>query len=61
VDLTNLIGKVQKHQTFEQELTKNKSRIEELDAVGRELVEGNHWATDRIQKAAKKHLVFFCI
>ena len=48
LDPTNLNGKVQKHQTFEQELTANKSRIEELDAVGRELVEGNHWATDRI-------------
>lgn len=48
LDPTNLNGKVQKHQTFEQELTANKSRIEELDSVGRELVEGNHWATDRI-------------
>lgn len=48
LDPTNLNGKVQKHQTFEQELTANKSRIEELDAVGRELIEANHWATDRI-------------
>lgn len=48
LDPTNLNGKVQKHQTFEQELSANKSRIEELDSVGRELVEANHWATDRI-------------
>lgn len=48
LDPTNLNGKVQKHQTFEQELTANKSRIEELDAVGRDLIEANHWATDRI-------------
>lgn len=48
LDPTNLNGKVQKHQTFEQELTANKSRIEELDSVGRELVEANHWATDKI-------------
>jgi len=48
LDPTNLNGKVQKHQTFEQELSANKSRIEELDAVGRELIESDHWATDRI-------------
>jgi len=48
LDPTNLNGKVQKHQTFEQELSANKSRIEELDSIGRELIETDHWATERI-------------
>ena len=48
LDPTNLNGKMQKHQTFEQELSANKSRIEELDAIGRELIETDHWATERI-------------
>lgn len=38
LDPTNLNGKVQKHQNFEQELTANKSRIEDITTNGQELV-----------------------
>lgn len=49
LDPTNLNGKVQKHQNFEQELTANKSRMEEITSTGTELIESNHYASDRIQ------------
>ncbi|XP_066141929.1 spectrin alpha chain isoform X1 [Euwallacea fornicatus] len=49
LDPTNLGGKVQKHQNFEQELTANKSRMEEITSTGQELVEADHYAAPRIQ------------
>lgn len=49
LDPTNLNGKVQKHQNFEQELNANKSRMEEITSTGQELIDSNHYATDRIQ------------
>ncbi|KAG8249869.1 hypothetical protein J6590_012180 [Homalodisca vitripennis] len=49
LDPTNLNGKVQKHQNFEQELNANKSRMEEITSTGQELIEANHYASDRIQ------------
>ncbi|XP_066994167.1 spectrin alpha chain isoform X1 [Anabrus simplex] len=49
LDPTNLNGKVQKHQNFEQELNANKSRMEEITSTGQELIEARHYATDRIQ------------
>ena len=44
-DPTNLNGKVQKHQNFEQELNANKSRMEEITSTGQELVEARNFAT----------------
>lgn len=49
LDPTNLNGKVQKHQNFEQELTANKSRMEEITSTGQELIETNHYASNQIQ------------
>nr|CAD7598155.1 unnamed protein product [Timema genevievae] len=49
LDPTNLNGKVQKHQNFEQELNANKSRMEEITSTGQELIEANHYASDGIQ------------
>ncbi|XP_046986663.1 spectrin alpha chain isoform X3 [Schistocerca americana] len=49
LDPTNLNGKVQKHQNFEQELNANKSRMDEIASTGQELIEANHYASDRIQ------------
>lgn len=49
MDPTNLGGKVQKHQNFEQELNANKTRMEEITSTGQELVEANHYAAPRIQ------------
>ena len=50
LDPTNLNGKLQKHQNFEQELNANKSRIDEISAVGKELIEGNHYAAPKINE-----------
>ncbi|GAB6021924.1 hypothetical protein CHUAL_006087 [Chamberlinius hualienensis] len=49
LDPTNLNGKVQKHQTFEQELTANKSRVEDLFNTASELLQSNHYASNRIE------------
>lgn len=49
LDPTNLNGKVQKHQNFEQELNANKTRMEEMVATGQELIDGDHYASDRIR------------
>ncbi|KAK7794241.1 hypothetical protein R5R35_012555 [Gryllus longicercus] len=49
LDPTNLNGKVQKHQNFEQELNANKSRVDEIVSTGQELLESQHYAQERIQ------------
>merc|ERR550519_2033747 len=49
LDPTNLNGKVQKHQNFEQELNANKSRIDEVLESGIELKESGHVQSERIQ------------
>ncbi|KOC66045.1 Spectrin alpha chain [Habropoda laboriosa] len=49
LDPTNLNGKVQKHQNFEQELNANRTRMEEMVATGQELIESGHYASDRIR------------
>lgn len=49
LDPTNLGGKVQKHQNFEQELSANKSRMEEIASTGQELIDADHYASSRIQ------------
>lgn len=50
LDPANLNGKVQKHQNFEQELTANKSRLDEVLATGADLVESGHVQADRINE-----------
>ncbi|XP_013775722.1 spectrin alpha chain-like isoform X2 [Limulus polyphemus] len=50
LDPTNLNGKLQKHQNFEQELNANKSRIDEITSTGQELIDANHYASDHIGK-----------
>merc|ERR1719318_1036539 len=54
LDPTNLNGKVQKHQNFEQELNANKSRIDEVLESGIELEEINDLWQDLIKSAEKK-------
>lgn len=48
LDPTNLNGKVQKHQNFIQELNANRSRVDDITSTGQELMEANHYASDRI-------------
>ncbi|XP_026684497.1 spectrin alpha chain-like [Diaphorina citri] len=50
LDPTNLNGKVQKHQNFEQELNANKTRMDEITSTGQELLEANHYASDKIRQ-----------
>jgi len=50
LDPTNLNGKVQKHQNFEQELNANKSRVDEVVDAGNDLVESGHVQADRIKE-----------
>ena len=40
---------MQKHQNFEQELNANRTRMEEMVATGQELIESDHYASDRIR------------
>lgn len=47
-DPTNLNGKVQKHQNFEQELNANKSRMEEITSTGHALIESKHYALSKL-------------
>ncbi|CAG0916965.1 unnamed protein product [Notodromas monacha] len=56
LDPTNLNGKVQKHQNFEQELNANKSRLEDITSTGQELVESRHYAEDRISSRMEEIL-----
>lgn len=49
LDPTNLNGKLQKHQNFEQELQANRTRMEEMVEQGQKLCASEHYARDRIQ------------
>lgn len=49
LDPTNLNGKVQKHQNFEQELEANRGRIDDIISTGEALVEAKHYASERIE------------
>ncbi|XP_026468326.1 LOW QUALITY PROTEIN: spectrin alpha chain-like, partial [Ctenocephalides felis] len=49
LDPTNINGKVQKHQNFEQELNANKSRMEDITNTGHSLIEANHYAAPQIE------------
>lgn len=48
LDPTNLGGKVQKHQNFEQELNANKTRMEDITSFGQELIDANHYASRKL-------------
>ena len=50
LDPTNLNGKLQKHQNFEQELQANKSRIDEITNTANALVDGKHYSAPRISE-----------
>ena len=50
LDPTNLQGKLQKHQNFEQELNANKSRIDDITNTGTAMIESNHYASPRISE-----------
>ena len=50
LDPTNLNGKVQKHQSFEVELDANKKRVDDIVAVGQDLIEANHLQRENIQQ-----------
>ncbi|XP_067134094.1 spectrin alpha chain-like isoform X2 [Centruroides vittatus] len=47
-DTSNISGKLQKHQNFEQELNANKNRVDEIISTGQELTETHHFASERI-------------
>ncbi|XP_014210997.1 spectrin alpha chain isoform X2 [Copidosoma floridanum] len=49
LDPTNLNGKLQKHQNFEQELQANRTRMEEMVAQGEELCAADHYASERVR------------
>ncbi|CAH0405710.1 unnamed protein product [Chilo suppressalis] len=49
LDPTNLNGKVQKHQNFEQELQANKPRVDDITASGEKLLEQEHFAKPQIE------------
>ncbi|XP_028029643.1 spectrin alpha chain isoform X2 [Bombyx mandarina] len=54
LDPTNLNGKVQKHQNFEQELQANKPRVDEITAVGKRLLELEHFAQPQISSRVEE-------
>jgi spectrin alpha len=49
LDPTNLGGKLQKHQNFEQEMNANKSRIDDITNTAKSLIDTKHYAAPRIQ------------
>nr|ANG83465.1 spectrin alpha chain [Biston betularia] len=49
LDPTNLNGKVQKHQNFEQELLANKPRVDEIAKLGDQLLSQEHFAKPQIE------------
>lgn len=50
MDPTNLTGKLQKHQTFEQELQANKNRVDEITKTASNLIDSKHFASPRINE-----------
>uniref|UniRef100_A0A914P3Y4 SH3 domain-containing protein n=3 Tax=Panagrolaimus TaxID=55784 RepID=A0A914P3Y4_9BILA len=49
LDPTNIRGKLQKHQNFEQELRANRNRLDEIQANGQGLINNGHFAQDHVQ------------
>ena len=49
LDPTNLQGKVQKHQNFQDELAANKNRIDQVHETGDDLINADHYQKDQIR------------
>ncbi|KAK7065236.1 Spectrin alpha chain, non-erythrocytic 1 [Halocaridina rubra] len=56
LDPTNLVAKLQKHITFNMELDANKSRTEDIAFTGKELIDADHYAKERINDHKKEIL-----
>ncbi|XP_069769221.1 spectrin beta chain, non-erythrocytic 5-like [Narcine bancroftii] len=54
MDLSNLQGKLQKHQTFEAEIMANQNRIRSIDAEGEQLINEGHYAVNEIEPRIKQ-------
>ncbi|TKR73840.1 hypothetical protein L596_021099 [Steinernema carpocapsae] len=50
LDPTNIRGKLQKHQNFEQELKANRNRLDEINTTGADLINSDHYAKDSVQQ-----------
>jgi spectrin alpha len=50
LDPSNLNSKLQKHQNFDSELGPNKTRLDEVVAIGEQLIESGHLESERIKK-----------
>ncbi|GAV01441.1 hypothetical protein RvY_12154 [Ramazzottius varieornatus] len=50
LDPTNLAGKLQKHATLEGEIRATRSRIDEINQRGQELINRGHYASDQVQR-----------
>ena len=47
-DTQNLKSQVQKQQVFEEELAANKILLDNLKQTGQEMIENNHYASERV-------------
>ncbi|XP_063685310.1 spectrin alpha chain-like isoform X2 [Bolinopsis microptera] len=54
LDFTNLQGKLQKHEVFENELHANHDRVEYLDGIGSKMIENQHYASNDIKSIQDK-------
>lgn len=48
-DPTNIIGKLQKHEQFIQEIESNKGRVDDLNDMAKKLLEKQHYASEHIE------------
>lgn len=55
LDPTNIRGKLQKHNNFEQELRANRNRLDEIKGTAQELIDADHYAKDHVQVSALKN------
>ncbi|CAI4227013.1 unnamed protein product [Auanema sp. JU1783] len=49
LDPTNIRGKLQKHNNFEQELRANRNRLDDINATGEQIIQGGHIAADHVR------------
>ncbi|MFH4975655.1 hypothetical protein AB6A40_002364 [Gnathostoma spinigerum] len=54
LDPTNIRGKLQKHQNYEQELRANKNRLDEINTTGQALIDENHYAADHVKERLRE-------
>ena len=60
-DPTNLQGKIQKHFTFEAEISARIKTIKTLRAAGETMMEQRHFASDKIKVRTPEHSVHCCL